>query len=162
MLGGAQEHMTRFISCLLVCLAVLLPPRPTVACSCGWISEPGRPLLSNGQPVPTLDELSDEPVVFLGEVISSDTVCDKYECQQITLLRVVRDWSDTPLPDFVFVFNTLSTCAYWFRAGDCVLVFPEPDAVPMEVSSCSRTDRLERSHEMLPLLDRAKRTWPHE
>ena len=140
-------------------LAVALT-RGATACSCGWVHEPGTPLLSDGSPVPTPDELAEQPFLFLGTVESvrviptGDPDMDLLHAAGADItFRVELAWRGTYTSSTVTIHtgSVGGGCGYSFGLGRCYLVFASRDdqGVP-GTDICTRTTSIDRAIDLLP------------
>jgi hypothetical protein len=117
---------------LALTLALFGAAADALGCACAVVITPGEPLLSDGRPAPTPQELRYYPVIFLGRAISSVPLAPPVapdgpfvSSGTVTQFEVLRSWGASTLQATVPVVSPSpgGACGFTFVPGDCYLVF---------------------------------------
>lgn len=144
---------------LLLLAPLLSAPNRAFACSCATVRAPGTPLLPDGTPVPSPEELARQPFLFVGTVLSRSDLPEgdpegsgALRGGTSTVFRVEQSWQGEVLFDRLTVFSgfPVAGCGFLFEPGRRYVVFASvgPDG-RLTTSICTRTALWERSAELL-------------
>jgi hypothetical protein len=144
---------------LLLLTQLLFAPSRALACSCVTVRPPGTPLLPDGSPVPSPEELARQQFVFVGTVLSRTYLPDgdpegsgALRGGTATVFRVEQSWRNEILFDRLRVFSGFpgGGCGFLFEPGRCYVVFASVGSDGrLSTSVCTRTALWERSADLL-------------
>jgi hypothetical protein len=148
----------------LALILALAAPDAARACSCVTVVSPETPMLSDGKPAPTMQDVEGADVVFAGEVIemrpkpSGDPAADQFFVNgSVTRFRVTRYWNNRVGREV-----TVETgfpgggCGFVFEKGKQYLVFAKKDTKQILTTSiCTRTTSMVRVPDVWKAMIRA-------
>ncbi len=117
---------------LALTLALFGVASDALGCSCAVVISPSTPLLSDGHPAPTLQELQYYSAIFLGRATSSAPLAPPIASASpfassgtVTQFEVLRSWGASTLQATVQVVSPSpgGACGFTFVPGDCYFVF---------------------------------------
>ena len=160
---------------LLLALLVTVAPELAHGCSCVIVLHPGEPLLANGRPVPTRQELDRYDAIFVGRVTGTASLPNDmpegaryFMSGNVSQFQVERFWSKRDLPPITEVFSPAfgGACGHRFQSGDTFIVFARihPGPVPaypdrqatdvLTTDICTLTSPLPQAEDLLAVVVR--------
>ena len=140
-------------------VALGLSAHAGLSCSCSYLVERGTPLLANGDPVPSPLELSDQPFLFMGTVLSQVPVpqglpAPEYgtPVETMATFLVEGSWRGAAYFSRIRLYTGFAggACGFRFEPNTCYLVFARVrDDGLLYTDICTRTVRYSQATELL-------------